>query len=352
MGAEAPAQGARDSGSDPAPDWTPRLLRIKNRILIGAVEVVRGLVCALPRELSVALGASIGRAYARAYGPRTGIARINLGIGYPELSAAERKAMLVETYANLGRMVAETARLQTSTRDELLEIATIEGLEHLDQARKASRTGGAIILTAHFGSFELFAAIMATRGVPISIVYRTANNPYLDRMIRSWREAHGIELIRRGVAARAVLRSLGRGRCVVMPLDQDTRLAEGVFVPFFGRPACTRDGPARIAMRLGVPVVPAFMFRVGAGALHQIRFLPPLALEPEGPDRRATDAAVLENVRRMSAAIEAAVREAPTQWIWSHRRWKTQPEGFQKPYRSKADRPLRRLGRWLGLRRK
>ncbi len=322
----------------------------KNRQKVGALEGVRGLVRALPRARAVALGAAVGRAYARVHGPRTGVARINLAIAYPGLPARERKRLLIDTYANFGRMVAETALLQGLSREELLEVASIEGLEHLETARKATPHGGVIVLTAHFGSFELFAAIMARSGVPLSIVYRTANNPYLDRMITGWREDSGIELIPRGVAARAVLRSLRSGRVVVMPLDQDTR-DQGVFVPFFGRLASTRDGPARLAMHVGAPVVPAFMFRIGDGLRHQIRVFPALALEPGSADRAATDAAVLENVRRMSAAIEAAVREAPTQWIWSHRRWKTQPEGMVRPYRRKADRPLRRLQARLGLRR-
>jgi KDO2-lipid IV(A) lauroyltransferase len=246
--------------------------------------------------------------------------------------------------------VVETALLPARDREELLALASVEGFEHLEEARKRSPRGGVIILTAHFGSFELFAAIMSARGVPLSIVHRTANNPHLDRMVTGWREASGVEVIRRGVAARAVLRSLRHGRCVVMPLDQDTRAKEGVYAPFFGRLASTRDGPARLAMRLGIPVVPAFMFREGDGGHHRISVRPALELLPEGEDRESTDAAALENVRRMTAAIEEAIREAPTQWVWSHRRWKTQPEGMRKPYKRKADRPLRRLKRRLGLR--
>ncbi len=347
-----PADTASAAAGEPDRTWTGRLLHAKDRVTTGALEMLRRGVRSLPHERAVALGATLGRAYARAHGPRTGIARTNLAIGYPESSAAARESLLVEIYANFGRMVAETALLQRLTRDDLIEIADAEGLEHLEKARVASRTGGVIILTAHFGSFELCAAAMAARGIPISIVHRTANNPYLDRMITGWREASGIEVIRRGVAGRAVLRSLRSGRCVAMPLDQDTRHGEGVFVPFFGRPACTRDGPARLAMRLGVPVVPAFMFRIDQGVRHRIRILPPLDLAPEGEDRTATEAAVRENVARMSAAIEAAVREAPTQWIWSHRRWKTQPAGLDRPYPSKGARPLRRLRKRLGLRRK
>jgi len=325
----------------------PRPLGITGLLTGAGMETLRVLVRALPRERAVALGASIGRIYAHLHGPRTDTARINLRVGYPQLSEAERTRMLVETYANFGRMVAETAMIQGLAPEELIEVAVVEGFEHLEEARKASPTGGAIVLTAHFGSFELFAAIMATRGVPLSIVHRTANNVYLDRMLTGWRQSTGIEVIRRGQAARHVLRSLRAGRVVVMPLDQDTREEEGVFVPFFGRPACTRDGPARLAMRTGVPVVPAFMYRVGGSARHRIRVFPVLPLLPEGPDRESTSAAVQENVRRMSVAIEDAIREAPLQWVWSHRRWKTRPPGLERLYRSKAERPLRRLRKWL-----
>lgn len=328
------------------------LIRARDRVFFAGLEAIRSLVRALPRERAVALGGTLGRSYARLHGPRTQTARINVAIAYPERSKSEREALVRETYANFGRMVAETALIERATREDLMPLASVDGFDHLERARKASKSGGVIILTAHFGSFELCAAIMAARGVPLSIVHRTANNPYLDAMITGWREAVGIEVIRRGVAARAVVRSLRSGRCVVMPLDQDTRAAEGVFVPFFGRLACTRDGPARLAMRFGIPVVPAFMFREGTSARHRIQILPPIELLGEGDDRRGVDEAVVENVRRMSAAIERAVREAPTQWIWSHRRWKTQPEGTPKPYPSKGDRPLRKLRKRLGLRRK
>jgi KDO2-lipid IV(A) lauroyltransferase len=317
---------------------------------VGAIEAVRGFVRSLPRERALACGATLGRAFARVHGPRTDIARKNLALAYPELSDGERNRLCIETYASAGRMVAETALLGSLSREELLATADVDGYENLEAARKSWSGGGAIILTAHFGSFELFAAIMGARGIPLSIVHREANNPYLDGLISGWRESNGIEVIRRGTAARAVLRGLRQGRCIAMPLDQDTRLSEGVFATFFGKPACTRDGPARLAMRTGAPVVPAFMFRIGETSRHRIRILPALELLPEGPDREATDAAIVENVRRMTCVIEAVVREAPTHWIWSHRRWKTQPEGVPRIYRSKADRPLRRLKRALGLR--
>lgn len=341
---ENPSRSARD------PDRPSLWARIRGRMSVAAIEAVRGGVRRLPRERALRLGGTLGRAYARLHGPRTSTARINLALAFPELPAAERERLCLDTYANLGRMVAETALLGSLSREELLATADIEGYEHLEAARKSWPGGGAIILTAHFGSFELFGAIMTSRGVPLSIVHRGANNPHLDGLISQWRMVYGGEVIRRGVAARAALRGLRQGRCIAMPLDQNTRVKEGIFVPFFGRPACTRDGPARLAARTGAPVVPAFMFRIGETGRHRIRIYPAMDLLPQGADRAGTDAAMTENVGRMTALIEEVVREAPTQWIWSHRRWKTQPEGMPRLYRPKADRPMRRLRRALGLR--
>jgi KDO2-lipid IV(A) lauroyltransferase len=113
-----------------------------------------------------------------------------------------------------------------------------------------------------------------------------------------------------------------------MPLDQNASRREGVFVPFFGRLACTRDGPARVAMKTGTPVLPVFIERIGDTMRHRVRAEPPLELVPEGADR---DAALVENVARMTAAIEAAIRNAPDQWIWTHRRWKTRPKPEAAP---------------------
>lgn len=332
-------------------DGIPIATRLMYRAGAVGIEAARKLIRRAPRERALAAGASIGRGYARLHGPRTSTARLNLALAYPELSEAERRRLYREVYASFGRMVVETALLGRLSREDLLALTDVEGFENLEAARKSWSGGGAIILTAHFGSFELFGAVMGARGVPLSIVHRVANNPFLNDLIREWRTTYGVEVIARGSAARASLRGLRKGRCIAMPLDQNTRPESGIFTPFFGRAACTRDGPARLAMRTGAPVVPAFMFRIGDTARHRVRILPALDLLPAGNDREATDEAIAENVHRMTEVIEAVVREAPEQWIWSHRRWKSQPPGEPRIYPSKADRPLRRLKRALGMRR-
>lgn len=295
------------------------LFRALNRAVYTVVQVIYALLRLLPRRTAVALGAAVGRAYARLHGPRTGTARRNLKLAFPDWSEARRREVLYECFANLGRHGVETALLSRMTRDDVRELVRIEGLEHLDRARKRSASGGVVLLTAHFGSFELMAVACGLYGFPISLVHREIENPYINELVNGWRRNAGVEVLRRGSAARAALRALRGGRLLAMPLDQNAKRREGIYVPFFGRPASTRHAPARLAMRTGSPVVPVFIFREPDGVRHVVRIGPEVELVPDGPERSD---AVWENVRRMTAAIENAVQEAPDQWIWIHRRWK------------------------------
>ena len=289
-------------------------------VLLVAREAFRHLPC----ERAVALGAGLGAAYARLGGPRTGDAAINLTLAFPEWSAAERRRVLVANFANLGRCIAEVFLLQGSHRERLLDGLTIEGLEHYDAAKRASESGGMIVLTAHFGSWELCGAAMAQRGYPLSVVHHGIENPHLDKMVSGWRRAANLEEIRLGRAAMGVFRGLAKGRVVTLLLDQNARREEGLFAPFFGHLALTRSAPAMIAMNRGVPVLPVFVYRVDGTSRHVVKMCPPLEMEPGGED---PDAALTRNVGRMNEAIETAIRAAPDHWLWPHRRFKTRPEG-------------------------
>ena len=273
------------------------------------------------------LGGKLGTAYASLGAPRTGDAAVNLRIAFPASSSSERRRLLVASFANLGRCVAEVLLLQSRRRDELLAGVTVEGLENYDAARRSSTSGGAIVLTAHFGSWELSAAAMAERGYPVSVVHHRVANPHVDGMVRRWRAQAQVEEIPLGSAATGVFRALAKGRIVVMLLDQNAHRDEGVFAPFFGQPASTRSAPARIAMTRGFPVLPVFVFRVGQTSEHVIRISPALELEAGDASDRGDDVVLSHNVARMNRAIEEAVRRAPDHWLWAHRRFRTQPEG-------------------------
>lgn len=287
-----------------------------------AIRCFLGLLNRLPDRSAARLGAWLGTAYARLKGPRMGDALENIRRSFPAWSHAECRRVLAKAMSRMGEGIAEFARLGSFDRAAAYERVSIEGREHLEEALATSRTGGVILLTAHFGSWELCAAAMALQGLPLSIVHREIKNPYVERIVVAWRERAGIQVLHRGSAGMSVLRALRKGRIVIMPLDQNTKRSEGIFVPFLGRPACTRSGPARLALRTGTPVVPAFMYAGTTPGHHIVRIAPALELvdDPEHPER-----AIYENVRRMTQSIEDAIRGAPDHWMWVHRRWKTQP---------------------------
>jgi KDO2-lipid IV(A) lauroyltransferase len=185
-----------------------------------------------------------------------------------------------------------------------------------------------VAITGHFGSWEMLAAAMAAHGFPFVAVQRPRESPLLDAVVARYRRAGGAEFLARGNAARTALRSLANGKAVAILYDQDAPKDEGVFVPFFGRLASTRDGPVKIALRARAAVVPIFLHREGTSGKHVAHFRPAVPLvRPEGD----VEAAVRENVRRLTAVIEEEIRRAPDHWSWIHRRWRTQPRGEPPP---------------------
>jgi KDO2-lipid IV(A) lauroyltransferase len=302
-----------------------------DRALAAAARALVDRLGRAPTRPALAAAAALGRAWARLHGPRTRDARTNLRIAFPEWSEAEREEVLARSLANLARGVVELSQIPVHGAAALRERVAIEGLEHMEAARRRSPTGGLIVLTGHFGSWELLAAAMSAAGFPVAVVHRPRDNPALEAVLAGLRSAGGVQLLARGSAARGALQALREGRFLAIPYDQNCRREEGVFVPFFGRLACTRDGPPRIALRTGVPVLPVFVFRRADGLHHVARVRPALDLVREGPGVER-GAAVRENARRMTGAVEEAIREAPDHWVWLHRRWRTQPPGEPHPY--------------------
>jgi KDO2-lipid IV(A) lauroyltransferase len=231
-----------------------------------------------------------------------------------ERDGGELRRLGRRSFEHLGMNLVEACVFFFRPPAVLLSRVTLEGVEHLRAAAASGR--GILLLTAHFGNWELLAASHALSGFALSVVVRPLDNPVLDRVVARFRRRAGVELIAKRRALREVLDALRRRRMVGVLLDQNAARGEGVFVPFFGVPASTSKALAVVALRAGAPVTPVFIRR-DAGGRHTVHIEPALPPPPDGD--------VTAYTATFNRAIEAAVRSAPEQWFWMHARWKTRP---------------------------
>ena len=287
---------------------------------------------------ALALATGIGRLWVFVGGPRTRRVREALAAALPSLPPREREQLVRQVFVHLARGLVELLLLRGRQRETLLARVEVTGLDHLAAASRASASGGVLVVSAHLGNWELGCAKLAALGIPISVVHHGSRGPRpsaLDQALHELRGRAGgetggvpVEQIPMGRAGLSGVRALRAGRRLLVLLDQNAGREEGVFVDFFGRPACTRSGLIALAALRGVPVVPAFIRREPGGHRHCLEIQPALDLEAAA----ASDAEALRrSVQRVTQAIEEAVRREPGQWIWTHRRWRTRPGAAVDP---------------------
>jgi KDO2-lipid IV(A) lauroyltransferase len=210
----------------------------------------------------------------------------------------------------------------TVSSGRLDQLVAVEGE---DIVRNAYAQGkGLLILTAHYGNFELLSTFFAAHGYQVNLVTRRLKNGALDRFWAEQRRRLKIRAIFKEQSLKEVIARLRRNEAMGYVLDQNMGLGQGVFVDFFGRPACTLGVVAVLAKRFGTPVVPVFITRDRHDPTrHRIVFDPPVPFESRAGDK--SDADIVDNTQRYTAIIERRVRERPDHWIWIHKRWKTRP---------------------------
>jgi KDO2-lipid IV(A) lauroyltransferase len=299
-------------------------MKASDRVLTFLAGGVLGALGAVSWRSARAGGERLGDG-ARTLGIRRHVAEENLAAAFPKWDAARRDAVLREHYRELGRVAAEYAHLDRLARRPLGEtIVEARGMEHAE----AIRGQGAVIMSGHYSNFELLGAWL-TRMNPVDFVVRRLSNPGVERMIARRRAAAGVGSIDAAHGTRRIYEALKAGHWVAFLADQDAR-RRGVFVPFFGRPASTAVGPARVALRTGAPLVMGFLTRRVDGAFD-LDVHPPLGVQDPG----APDAA-LRLTAMHTAILEQHVRARPELWFWLHRRWKTRPPDHGAPARGDA----------------
>ncbi|MGH7814049.1 MAG: lysophospholipid acyltransferase family protein [Candidatus Binataceae bacterium] len=291
----------------------------------GIAAVVAGLR-AMPLERAVRAGARLGGWAMNLDRPNRSIALKNLAIAFPEKSAAERLAILRAMYRNWGRMLAEWAHFNELSRANIENVVTYQGKEAWEEAERRSPGRGILVLTAHFGNFELLPLAHSIYGYRIAIVYRPLRNPLIDAAVHSARIRYGNKIVPRKASGREMFRLLRQNWMLAITLDLDVR--KGVFVDFFGLPASTSGGMARLAMATGAPVAPCVLVREGDTIHHRIVIEPLIEVVKDGNREES----VRENTQRFTRTLENLIRTHPDHWNWIHRRWKTRPPGEARFY--------------------
>lgn len=219
---------------------------------------------------------------------------------------------------NLGRSAGEFISIRRYTKENIREFITIEGLENFESAHKEGR--GVILLTGHFGNWELLGIAISLIGYPFHVVVRPLDNRLLDKRVNELRSIGGNKVIYKKNALSESLRLLKKRELVGFLIDQNTSREEGVFVDFFGKRAATNRGLALIALKSGVPVIPVFIIREGS-VYHKVIF--EKAVEVTRSGDMSDD--ITKNTQRFTKIIESYIIKYPDQWLWVHDRWKTRP---------------------------
>ena len=274
------------------------------------VALFFGLCRMLPLDVASWFGGCLGRWIGPVLGA-TSQARANLAAAFPDLPADEIDRIIRGMWDNLGRVAAEYPHLQRISVFSNERRVEVCGLDHVERALAGGRR--MILFSGHLANWEIAALAAGQRGIAIAQVYRTANNPLVDRMIRRWRGGQG-ELIPKEAVGRRAVAALRRGAHLAILVDQ--KLNEGIPVRFFGRPAMTAPTVALLALRFDCDVLPVRVERV-CGVRFRLTVEPPLKL-PDTGDRAADVAAIMAAV---NGTLERWIRERPEQWFWVHRRW-------------------------------
>lgn len=276
---------------------------------------------ALPRSLARSIGAGVGDLGFRWLTRLREVGRRNLALAYPDWPVERRDALLRGVYRSLGWQLAEFCLMPHYTLAQANQFIEYDGLERYLAARERGK--GVLVLTGHLGAWELSSFYHSLAGYPMGLVIRRLDNPLVDAFVNRIRCLHGDRVIHKDDFARGLISAMRAGETVGILMDTNMTPPQGVFVPFFGVEACTASGMARVALKTDAAVLPGFLLWNEARQKYVLHFGEQIELVRTGD----AESDIVANTAAFTVAIERAVRSAPEQWLWLHRRWKTRPAG-------------------------
>lgn len=279
------------------------------------VQATGAVLCRLPVSVAVWIGERFGLLAYRLQPRRARIGLANLRAAFDgRLMPRELQRILRASYRQLGAGVVELLCLPRIDRAYIDRYLEIEGRGHFESAAASGKP--VILLTGHFGNWELSSIAAALQGYPIVALARAQNKlPRLYRLLVSYRESKGCTIVHKGGAMKRLIEAIDQGRLIGIVADQASR--QGIFVEFFGRPALFATGPFELALKRDALILPAFMHR-RHGPFHRLVVEPPISLSASGGCERA----VRQGIEAFAAALTRHIQEEPWQWLWMHKRWK------------------------------
>jgi KDO2-lipid IV(A) lauroyltransferase len=245
------------------------------------------------------------------------VAYRNLSLALPEANTSE---IADGVFRSIARTIVTFAKFPSIRKDNVGRWIRCEGGGHFESALREGR--GVLFATAHLGNWELSAYAHALLRAPMNVVVRPLDNPLIDRLVELRRGLSGNRPIFKKDYARAILKALAANQAVGILIDQNASPDDGVFVDFFGLPACAGTGFAKLAAHSGAAVIPGFALWSEEERRYVLRFYPPIPIT--GDPARDTQA--------LQTKLEEVIRACPDQWLWIHRRWKTRPPGEPSMY--------------------
>lgn len=295
--------------------WRKALLRALGRLfLYGLIAVVR----VLPMPIALAFGRGLGTLTRLVSRRRYETALKNLRIAYGDaLSPAEQERIARACFQHFGMYVVESIKFPFLSDEEVARRLHVKEEDYALARGIFEGKKGCLLITGHLGSFELPGRWLSARGHELIVLARETRDKGTTDLMTRMRERNGMRVITLGSGLKSVLAGLKRNACIGIVCDQN---ASDVFVPFFGQPTGTVDGPARIALKTGAPMLFAYCIRDGRGS-YKIVVNGHYIAEPTG-DLQADIARVMAEVNRRHEEI---IRAYPEQWLWFHDRWRSSP---------------------------
>jgi len=266
----------------------------------------------LPFSYASSMGGFLGRTLGPLL-PRNELARKNLRRALPDLDEKQVDETISGMWDNFGRSIAEFPHMNNMDKQAFANIAEVEGVEHIDQAKQGGK--GSLFFSGHVGNWEMAIKAYAIYDSPLYVVYRRLNNSGLDKLVQTMRESYQSEGIPKGKGgSRQLIKALRQAGHVAILVDQ--KMNEGIAVDFFGRKAMTAPAIATLALKYDCHVIPTRVIRT-EGAHFKVTIFPPMEIEKTGDQ----EADILNLMTRINKVIEDWIRDNPSQWIWVHNRW-------------------------------